>query len=77
MGRYAAPLLEAVGLLKTAGGKTVVAHPWSRGSDKVLTGDAFEALAEAGLDGIEVDHNDLDLVITGSSPSAPRADSRR
>ncbi|AWB93173.1 PHP domain-containing protein [Aeromicrobium chenweiae] len=80
--RYAAPLIEAVRLLKAAGGKAVVAHPWSRGSDKVLTADAFETLAEAGLDGIEVDHNDhdeearrglrriaadLDLVTTGSS----------
>ena len=80
--RYAAPLLEAVGLLKAAGGKAVVAHPWSRGSDRVLTSEAFERLVGAGLDGIEVDHVDhapttretlrhiaheLDLVVTGSS----------
>ncbi|MDR6120161.1 putative metal-dependent phosphoesterase TrpH [Aeromicrobium sp. SORGH_AS981] len=80
--RYAAPLLDAVRLLKDAGGRAVVAHPWSRGSDRVLTADAFEELAALGLDGIEVDHVDhdatarrglrdvaraLDLVVTGSS----------
>ncbi|MFT4299600.1 MAG: PHP domain-containing protein [Aeromicrobium sp.] len=80
--RYAAPLVETVRLLKAAGGKAVVAHPWSRGSDRVLTAEAFALLAEAGLDGIEVDHNDHDeparrglraiaadlgLVTTGSS----------
>jgi predicted metal-dependent phosphoesterase TrpH len=58
--RYAAPLLEAVRLVKDAGGKAVIAHPWSRGSDAVLTAAALEELAAAGLDGIEVDHNDHD-----------------
>jgi predicted metal-dependent phosphoesterase TrpH len=80
--RYAAPLLEAVRLLTEAGGRAVVAHPWSRGSDRVLTAEAFEELAAAGLVGLEADHNDhdesarqglrdiaarLDLVVTGSS----------
>ncbi len=80
--RYAAPLLDAVRLLKEAGGRAVVAHPWSRGSDRVLTPETFERLRDAGLDGIEVDHvdhgeevrrtlrgiaADLDLVVTGSS----------
>ncbi len=80
--RYSAPLLTAIGLLKDAGGRAVVAHPWSRGSDRVLTVDAFQRLKTSGLDGIEVDHNDhgatarerlraiaadLDLVVTGSS----------
>lgn len=80
--RYSAPLLTAVELLKDAGGRAVVAHPWSRGSDRVLTAETFERLKAAGLDGIEVDHNDhgeaarqalraiatdLDLVVTGSS----------
>lgn len=82
VGRYAAPLVDAVELLKDAGGRAVVAHPWSRGSDRVLTSAAFEELAAAGLDGIEADHVDhderarrglrdiargLDLVVTGSS----------
>lgn len=82
VGRYAAPLVEAVELLKDAGGRAVVAHPWSRGSDRVLTSAAFEELAAAGLDGIEADHVDHDerarrglrdiarglgLAVTGSS----------
>lgn len=80
--RYSAPLIEAIGLLKDAGGRAVLAHPWSRGSDRVLTPDAIERLAAAGLDGLEADHNDHDdaarrglrdvaralgLVVTGSS----------
>ncbi|KQY59919.1 metal-dependent phosphoesterase [Aeromicrobium sp. Root495] len=80
--RYSAPLVRAVQLVKAAGGRAVVAHPWSRGSDRVLTPAVFGQLQEAGLDGIEVDHNDhsdatratlrgiaqeLGLVVTGSS----------
>jgi predicted metal-dependent phosphoesterase TrpH len=80
--KYAAPLRVAIGLLKEAGGKAVLAHPWSRGSDRVLTPERIAELAEVGLDGLEVDHNDhdaaaraqlreiareLDLVQTGSS----------
>lgn len=80
--RYSAPLVEAVRLVKAAGGRAVVAHPWSRGSDAVLTPEVFEMLQGEGLDGIEVDHvdhapsvrerlrgitADLGLVATGSS----------
>ncbi|MGI9084815.1 MAG: PHP domain-containing protein [Aeromicrobium sp.] len=82
VGRYAASTPEAVRLIKAAGGKAVLAHPWSRGSDTVLTADRIAELVEIGLDGIEVDHadhtdvdregllkiaEDLDLVVTGSS----------
>jgi predicted metal-dependent phosphoesterase TrpH len=56
--RYAADLPTAIGLVKAAGGKAVLAHPWSRGSHRVLTRDRIGALADAGLDGLEVDHND-------------------
>jgi len=80
--RYAADLSTAIGLLKAAGGKAVLAHPWSRGSHRVLTRDRIGTLKEEGLDGLEVDHNDhgaedraalrqiardLGLVRTGSS----------
>lgn len=80
--RYAADLFEAIGLLNAAGGVAVIAHPWSRGSHKVLTASMFARLREAGLSGIEIDHNDhdqedrallrqisreLDFVQTGSS----------
>lgn len=56
--RYAADLESMIGLVRDAGGVTVVAHPWGRGSRRVLTGDALARLTEAGLAGIEVDHND-------------------
>lgn len=80
--RYAAPLTTAIELVTAAGGRTVLAHPWSRESHLVLTGDAIAELVAAGLDGLEIDHNDhsdaqrgalrriaadLDLVVTGSS----------
>jgi 3',5'-nucleoside bisphosphate phosphatase len=80
--KYAAELPAAIGLLKGAGGKAVLAHPWSRGSDRVLTPTRIATLVDAGLDGLEVDHNDhsgeararlrqlareLGLVQTGSS----------
>ncbi len=80
--RYAADLTQAIGLIKDAGGRAVLAHPWSRGSHRVLTHSRIAELKQAGLDGIEVDHNDhdaedratlghiareLDLVRTGSS----------
>jgi predicted metal-dependent phosphoesterase TrpH len=80
--RYAVDTDEAIRLVKAAGGKAVLAHPWSRGSHTVLTADRIAELVDDGLDGIEVDHADhtaedraalaeiarsLDLVITGSS----------
>lgn len=80
--RYAADVFRAVELVTEAGGRAVVAHPWSRGSEEVLTSDVFEKLASVGLAGIEVDHQDhgpaereqlrhlarrLNLAYTGSS----------
>lgn len=80
--RYSAPLETAIELVTAAGGRTVIAHPWSRGSRHVIDREALTGLNAAGLDGIEVDHNDhdqqaraelraiavdLDLVMTGSS----------
>lgn len=80
--RYAAPLLEMIALVRAAGGVSVVAHPWGRGSRGVLDAASIEDLKRHGLAGIEVDHQDhdevsrdalraiardLDLVVTGSS----------
>jgi predicted metal-dependent phosphoesterase TrpH len=80
--RYAADLVEMIGLVRAARGVCVVAHPWGRGSAHVLDETGFVELKEAGLAGIEVDHLDhdrrarqslraiagrLDLVVTGSS----------
>ena len=80
--RGAAELVEMIGLVRAAGGVTVLAHPWGRHGDDALGHDGFALLQEAGLVGIEVDHQDhgatqrealsaiardLDLVRTGSS----------
>lgn len=58
--RYATGLVEAIGLIHDAGGVAVIAHPWSRGTDEVLTEIVLAELAGAGLAGIEVDHPDHD-----------------
>jgi predicted metal-dependent phosphoesterase TrpH len=80
--RYASALEEMIPLVAAAGGVTVVAHPWGRGSRSVLDAGALAGLKDLGLAGIEVDHQDhapaaraelraiardLDLVVTGSS----------
>jgi len=80
--RYGAPLLETLRLVDAAGGVSVIAHPWARGSRRVLTVDTLAELARSGLTGVEVwhrDHTDSDhselaalagdlgLVATGSS----------
>lgn len=81
--RYAAELLPMIGLIRAAGGVPVIAHPWGRvAGTRRLDSAAFAALRDAGLCGVEVDHNDhsrtvreelrelaerLDLVVTGSS----------
>ncbi len=80
--RYAPPTRLMVETVVAAGGVPVIAHPWGRGSSRVLDRAALTALAEVGLVGLEVDHQDhapedrdalralaaeLDLVVTGSS----------
>ena len=80
--RDAADLVEMIGLVRSAGGVAVLAHPWGRHGDEALGRDDFALLQEAGMVGIEVDHQDhgapqrealsaigrdLDLVRTGSS----------
>lgn len=80
--RYGAPLIEAIELVRAAGGVSVIAHPWARRGGRVLTPEVIADLKDRGLSGIEVDHNnhagavraelralaaDLDLVVTGSS----------
>jgi len=80
--RYSIGLADAVRLVTAAGGKAVIAHPWSRGSKSRLPADVFESLIPEGLVGLEADHSDhdaddreqlrgiakeLDLIVTGSS----------
>src|SRR5262245_808639 len=81
--RYAADLPLMIALVSEAGGASVIAHPWARRHDHgALDAAGLSDLAEAGLTGVEVDHQDhsaqaraelrgiaadLDLVATGSS----------
>jgi len=80
---HAAPTpIEAISLIRRAGGVAVIAHPFASRRGQILRSDDFQDLVAAGLNGIEVDHRDqnpderamlrtiateLDLVITGSS----------
>lgn len=73
---------EALRLVKGAGGVAVFAHPAASKRGRSVPESAIAELAEAGLDGIEVDHmdhepgtrarlrglaKDLGLLVTGSS----------
>jgi 3',5'-nucleoside bisphosphate phosphatase len=80
--KYAPATDDAVRMVGDAGGVAVLAHPWARGSRRVLDAETVHMLARLGLAGIEVDHEDhdrsdraalreiaaaLDLIVTGSS----------
>jgi predicted metal-dependent phosphoesterase TrpH len=80
--RYAAPLEGMIDIVDAAGGVSVIAHPWGRNAAGALGEAALAELAERGLAGVEVDHEDhgpgvrarlravardLGLVVTGSS----------
>mgnify|MGYP005811025011 CR=1 FL=1 len=57
--RYTTELGEAIDLIHAAHGVAVLAHPWSRGGERVLTGEALaELVAHHGLEGIETDNPD-------------------
>ena len=58
--RYAADLVEMIRLVARAGGVTVLAHPWGRHSRRALDVVTLTTLKEAGLAGLEVDHQDHD-----------------
>jgi predicted metal-dependent phosphoesterase TrpH len=80
--KHALHPLEAVALIRGAGGLCVLAHPGMWGDQTAVPDDLIEAMAEAGMAGLEVDHTDhtpdqrayyralagrLDLVPTGGS----------
>jgi 3',5'-nucleoside bisphosphate phosphatase len=80
--RYAAPLEDMIRIVTGAGGVTVIAHPWGRSGRHSPDEATLARLAELGLAGLEVDHQDhspetredlraiarnLGLVVTGSS----------
>ncbi|BEP12062.1 PHP domain-containing protein [Acidothermaceae bacterium B102] len=80
--KHALDPVAAIALVRKAGGVTVFAHPAASRRGPVVGDDVIEAMAAAGLDGIEVDHPDhdpddrrrlralaasYDLLVTGSS----------
>lgn len=80
--KHALHPVEAVGLIRRAGGACVLAHPGMWGRQGAVPDKLIEQMAAAGMAGLEVDHPDhdeearskygaiaeaLDLVRTGSS----------
>ena len=80
--KHALDPVAAIALVRKAGGVTVFAHPAAAKRGPVVGDDVIEAMAAAGLDGIEIDHPDhdmddrrrlralalsYDLLVTGSS----------
>ena len=74
--------LEAIALVRAAGGVSVFAHAGAAGRGRIVGDHVIAEMAAAGLDGLEVDHpdhdpqmrahlrgiaGDLGLVVTGSS----------
>jgi len=74
--------VEAIKLIRAAGGVAVIAHPFASMRGQILQSSDFTDLKAAGLNGVEVNHRDqsneermsllsiakdLDLVMTGSS----------
>jgi predicted metal-dependent phosphoesterase TrpH len=56
---YAIDPARGIELVRAAGGVPVIAHPWGRSSYKVVTAETIAQLvADHGLAGIEVDHQD-------------------
>lgn len=76
------PVEDAVDMIASAGGVTVLAHPWAYSRGPTVSADVIRSLAARGLSGIEVDHPnhepstreelrelaaELELLPTGSS----------
>ena len=60
--RYTIEVDRGIDLVHEAGGLAVIAHPWGRGREHVLPPRVLETLvADHGLDGVEVDHQDHDF----------------
>ena len=80
--KHALEPLEALELVRRAGGACVLAHPGMWSAEAPVPEDLIEAMAEAGMAGLEADHSDhtpeqrehyrdlakrLGLVVTGGS----------
>ena len=55
---YSPKPVEAIKLIKAAGGVAIIAHPMASHRGRTISIETFGDLIEAGLDGIEVDHRD-------------------
>lgn len=53
---YAPDPLTGVRLIRAAGGVPVLAHPGTRGAERVIGEDSLARLVDAGLFGLEIDH---------------------
>ncbi|HEY6800927.1 MAG TPA: PHP domain-containing protein [Agromyces sp.] len=53
---YAPDPLTGVRLIREAGGVPVLAHPGTRGADRIVAPERLTMLVEAGLFGLEIDH---------------------
>jgi predicted metal-dependent phosphoesterase TrpH len=60
VGRYALDPVQAIRLIRAAGGVTVLAHPRAGRDSWMVPDEVLAKLAEAGLRGIEVSHPDQD-----------------
>ena len=58
---YSPKPVDAIKLIKAAGGVAVIAHPMASHRGRTISLETFGDLIEAGLDGIEVDHRDHSL----------------
>jgi predicted metal-dependent phosphoesterase TrpH len=58
--KHALHPVEAVGLIRRAGGVAVLAHPGMWVDEDSVPDELIEAMAEAGMAGLEVDHTDHD-----------------
>ena len=68
VGRYALDPVRAIGLVRAAGGVTVLAHPRA-GRDTFVSDEQVAGLAAVGLAGLEVHHPDQ---TSGRTSQAPR-----
>lgn len=61
--KYALGPVEAIGLVRAAGGVAVFAHPGAETRGPVVADAVIGSMAEAGLFGLEVDHPDHDAAV--------------
>ena len=55
---YAPEVLDAVMLIRAAGGVAVFAHPGADGRGRIVPDAVIDAMVASGLQGLEVDHRD-------------------